>query len=131
MRKPSLLRVLALLLIVGGAVRVVATSKFFAAFGMAHLWVDHVYFLYAYKVLGAFVILTGLVLWSLTGEDDASVAGLQAMKWGMIVVGAVMLATGYRTGLGAEFYLMDVIFSWLVAALLHREARRRRGLPRP
>ncbi len=115
---------MAVLFIFGGIVRIVATSGLFSVLGMEDLWVDHAYFIYIYKVLGGFVILTGLLLWSLAGKAGEWVGGLRMMKWGMGIVGFVMLAAGWRSGLDVRFFLIDVVFSWLVAVLLYREQQR-------
>lgn len=132
MGKWNLTRILACLFILGGIVRVVATRRVFSAFGIGNLWVDHVYFIYVYKVLGGFVILTGLVLWSLAGEGRPARKGIRAMIWGMVVVGLVMLGTGLSTGLAPEFYLVDVAFAWFVAlVLVARERSLAAGGSRP
>ncbi|MEJ2637079.1 MAG: hypothetical protein P8184_17550 [Calditrichia bacterium] len=119
----KVIRFLAGLFIFGGIVRIVATSGLFSVLGMGDLWVDHAYFIYIYKVLGGFVILTGLLLWSLAGKAGEWTGGLRMMKWGMVIVGLVMLVTGWWSGLNVRFFLIDVVFSWLVAVLLHREQR--------
>lgn len=124
MVKLRVIRFLAVLFIFGGIVRIVATSGLFSVLGMEDLWVDHAYFIYIYKVLGGFVILTGLLLWSLAGKAGEWVGGLRMMKWGMGIVGFVMLAAGWRSGLDVRFFLIDVVFSWLVAVLLYREQQR-------
>ncbi len=117
-------RILACLFILGGIVRVVATRRVFAAFGIGSLWIDQVYFVYVYKVLGGFVILTGLVLWSLAGEGGEGRKSARMMTWGMVVVGLVMLGTGLSTGLAPRLFLLDVAFVWLVALVLFARSRR-------
>jgi hypothetical protein len=124
MRKWNLTRILACLFVIGGIVRILATRKVFAAFGIGALWVGHAYFIYVYKVLGAFVILTGLVLWSLAGEGGGGRKSILVMTWGMVTVGLVMLGTGLSTGLPPQFYLFDVVFVWFVALVLFAGERR-------
>jgi hypothetical protein len=124
MRKWNLTRILACLFVLGGIVRVFATRKLFVAFGIGGLWVDHAYFIYIYKVLGAFVILTGLVLWPLAGEGGECRKSIRMMTWGMVIVGLVMLAAGLSVGLPPLFYLIDVAFAWIVALVLFARARR-------
>ncbi len=124
MRKWNLTRILACLFVMGGIVRVFATRKLFVAFGIGGLWSDHAYFIYIYKVLGAFVILTGLVLWSLAGEGGGGRKGTRVMTWGMVIVGLVMLGAGLSVGLPPPFYLIDAAFAWIVALVLFARAGR-------
>jgi hypothetical protein len=123
MRRTIISRALALLFILGGTARIIANQNMFAAFGISELWVDDPYFVYIYKVLGAFVILTGLVLWFLGAKPGTGSDSARPVKWGMIVIGFVMLGTGLSQGLAAKFYIVDVAFSWLVAILLHNKRR--------
>jgi hypothetical protein len=123
-RKLNLTRALGCLFIMGGTVRIIATRRVFAAFGIESLWAGHVYFLYIYKVLGAFVVLTGLLLWSLGGGNGWERKGVRMMKWGMIFVGLVMLGAGLAAGLSLLFYVADVVFAWFTALALAWEERR-------
>jgi len=62
----TILRIIAIMFIFGGVVRLFANQYLFEAFGMDSLWPGHPYFIYIYSVLGAFVILTGLIVCAIT-----------------------------------------------------------------
>jgi hypothetical protein len=120
----TVLRVVAALFIGGGIVRILADRRIFRIFRIADLWVDKPYFIYVYKVLGAFVILTGLVLWSVSEETNRSRSILRAEKTGLVLVGLIMAGTGQALRLPLLYYGPDFAFCLAVAFLLHRmEAR--------
>ena len=71
-------------------------------------------------VLGGFVLLTGLLLWAMARESNDRRTVLRIAKWGMIVVGLVMLGAGWSAGLALEYYVVDYLFCFAVAFVLHR-----------
>jgi len=127
-KSSTILRLMAALFVAGGLVRLIAGQRIFALGGIGELWVDDAYFVYIYKVLGAFVILTGLLLWSVSSPGKHQRSTLAALKWGMALVGLVMLAGGWAAGLPLVYYAPDFIFAFAVALLLHRvQAKRSQG----
>jgi peptidoglycan/LPS O-acetylase OafA/YrhL len=86
---------------------------------MGGLWSDHRYFLYIYRVLGAFVILTGLLLYSMGRNIRKNRAVLQTLQWGFVLVGVVMVLAGYFSGLHPFFYIPDFVFCFFIAGLLY------------
>lgn len=129
-RQRTILRAVAVLFIGGGTVRLLANQAVFTLAGMGDLWVDAPYFVYVYRVLGAFVVLTGLTLWSLAAEVGSTRRGVLFAELGLGLAAVVMLVTGWHTGLPARFYVVDVVFCVGVVFLLEWVRRRARGGPR-
>jgi hypothetical protein len=129
-RQRTVLRAVAVLFVAGGTVRMLANQAVFSLAGIGELWVDAPYFVYVYRVLGAFVVLTGLYLWSLAVEGGAARHGVRAVEWGLGLAAVVMLVTGWHTGLPARFYVVDVVFCVGVVFLLEWVRRRARSGPR-
>lgn len=130
-RDKTLLRVVAVFFLVGGAVRLAASEPLFARVGIGVLWTDAPYFIYVYRVLGGFVFLTGLYLWSLAGLRRRMRGGVLAVEWGLILIACVMLVTGFNAGLRPQFYFPDIIFCGVVAVLLEGVQRRAGTRPLP
>jgi hypothetical protein len=91
----------------------------FRLFGMTILWSDHFYFVYIYRVLGAFVILTGLLLFVIATNLETYRPVLVVMKFGFLLIGITMLLAGYLTGLPVLFYAPDFIFCFALSLYLH------------
>jgi hypothetical protein len=118
-KRKWLLRTLSLLFMFGGIIRLFANEKLFSLFWMQDLWSDHPYFLYIYRVLGAFVILTGLFIFGISKNIEGHAALIPFVKWGFLVIGCTMLATGYFVGLHWLFYVFDFIFCFGLAGYFH------------
>jgi hypothetical protein len=115
----GVLRVVSVMLLLGGAVRLFAGRKLFGVFGMQALWTDHAYFNYVYKVLGAFVILAGLGLHTISRDPEKYSELSRVFSAGFALTGVVMLAAGVMVRLPVEFYVPDFIFCFALAAFLH------------
>ena len=107
------------MLVFGGLVRLFANEVTFEIFGMKNLWVDHKYFIYIYKVLGSFVILTGLLIFSISRNIEKNLDVFNTMKWGLIIIGTTMTIAGYYVGLPLLFYAPDFIFCFVIAFYIH------------
>ena len=118
MSKQNLLKLIAGLLIIGGIIRVFASENTFALFGIKSLWVDDLYFKYIFKVLGGFVILTGLILWGLAGNYKKYPVILNYFSFGFFIIAWIMLISGIVVKLPWLIFLPDVIFSLLVFSLI-------------
>jgi hypothetical protein len=110
-----LLRILGALLILGGLVRIFASKALFEKMWMGELWDDHAYFLYIYKVLGAFVVLVGMIIYVISFRLNEQKNLLSALSYGFILIGLVMALTGFMAGLPLLFYILDFIFCFLLA----------------
>jgi len=117
--KKIVLMIISLMLIFGGIVRLFANETLFEIFGMKNLWIDHNYFIYIYKVLGAFVILTGLMFFTISKNLEKNLNILNTMKIGLIIIGIVMVTSGYFIKLPFLFYAPDFIFCFVIAFYLH------------
>ena len=116
----KLLRILGALFILGGLVRIFANKALFEFFLMGELWADHPYFLYIYKVLGAFVILNGMIIYVVSFRLEEQKNLLSALSYGFILIGLVMALTGYMAGLPIAFYILDALFCFALAAIFYR-----------
>jgi len=86
---------------------------------MEHLWSGEPFFIYIYKLLGVFVIWMGIILF---------VCSKDVVKYRSIIRGSILaltlffvvsLLTGFITGLGLRFFLVDSIFSLILIVLLY------------
>lgn len=118
-RRQWVLKTLALLFMFGGIIRLFANEDLFRLFYMQDLWSDHPYFLYIYRVLGAFVLMTGLFIFGISKNIEGHAALIPFVKWGFLVIGCTMLATGYFVGLHWLFYVFDFIFCFGLAGYFH------------
>ena len=114
-----ILQIISLMLVFGGLVRLFAGESTFEIFGMKNLWIDHKYFIYIYKVLGSFVILTGLLIFSISRSIENNLTVLNTMKWGLIIIGTTMTITGYYLRLSLLFFAPDFIFCFVIAFYIH------------
>jgi hypothetical protein len=87
---------------------------------MEGLWVDHMYFIYIYRVLGSFVILTGLVLFTFSKNLEKYSELRFFLAVGFAIVGLVMLVTGIFSKLPLIFYFFDFVFCFIVAWCIHK-----------
>lgn len=113
-----ILRTLAVLLILGGMTRLFADEIIFDFFGMKALWVNHPYFVYIYKVLGAFVILIGFLFFAVSNKIRRNLNVLKTLQWGFLFVGVVMGVAGYLSQLNLVFYAPDVFFCLVISILI-------------
>ena len=106
--------------IYGGVVRLFANQDLFDAFGMDSLWADHPYFIYIYRVLGAFGILTGMMVYAITFITIENRKLMNTMAIGFIMEGLTMVISGYLSKLHIGFYITDFLFCFVVAYFLFR-----------
>jgi hypothetical protein len=123
MLKVALLRFVAVTLLVGGTVRIFATRALFEAFGMGDLWMQSPYSLYIYRVLGGFVVLSGIVIMVVSDAPGTYRKLLLGTAIGFAVIGAVMLASGLTSGLPVRFYLADPIYCLFIVVVLSYSSR--------
>jgi hypothetical protein len=109
------LQIFSVLFIFGGIVRLFANRTIFEIFRMEDLWVEHGYFIYIYRVLGSFVILTGLILFVISKNLEKYSNLYFVLTIGFIFIGLVMMATGVLLKLPLIFYFTDFVFCFIVA----------------
>ncbi|NIN01090.1 MAG: hypothetical protein GTO24_24270 [candidate division Zixibacteria bacterium] len=110
MTKRRALLIISLLFMLGGVGRLVAGEAVFRIFGMAHLWSGEPFFIYNYKLLAVFVIWMGIILFVCSKDVVRYRSIIRASILGLLLFFLVSLLTGYITGLGIRFFLVDSIF---------------------
>jgi hypothetical protein len=123
MLRVIMLRVVAATLLLGGIVRIVATQALFDTFGIGELWMQTPYSAYIYRVLGGFVLLSGILLMAVSGAPEKYSRLLKAYALGFAVIGVVMLVAGLGSGLPSRHFLPDPVYCFLISALLWRSSR--------
>ncbi len=114
------LQIVSVFFIFGGFVRLFANRKIFELFQMQELWVEHAYFIYIYRVLGSFVILTGLILFAISRNLNKYFPFYHVLTIGFVFIGLVMMVTGILCELSVVFYFPDFMFCFLVAWFIFR-----------
>ena len=117
--KRKFLQVLSILFIFGGIIRLFANRYIFKLFYMESLWIDHSYFIYIYRVLGSFVILTGIILFTISKDLRKYVDLFCPFIIGFVVMGLVMLVTGILIDLPLIFYFPDFFFCFIIGWFIY------------
>lgn len=112
-----ILQVLSVFIVLGGFVRLVANQQTFQSFTIAELWVSHPYFVYIYRVLGAFVVLVGVTTFVISRDFVRYARILRVWGFCFLLVGCVMLIMGYLMHLSFLHYAIDFIFAFIIAVL--------------
>ena len=118
-----LLRAVASALLLGGVIRLFANRALFEAFGIGAVWTGTPYAIYIYRVLGGFVILSGILLMMMARAPAQYSTVLRGAAAGFAIVGLVMVGAGLAVGLPVRYYLPDPIFCFIVAVLVWRFGR--------
>ena len=118
MLKTAILRIVAASLLLGGAMRLAANRVLFKAFGIGDLWVEVPYAIYIYRVLGAFVVLSGILLMTVAQAPEKYRLLLKVYAIGFAVIGLVMLVAGLTVGLPYRYYLPDPIYCFIMTIVL-------------
>ena len=121
--KVVVLRFVAVTLLVGGTFRIFATKALFRAFGIGDLWMQTPYAIYIYRVLGGFVLLSGIILMFVSVSLQNNRKLLKGCALGFAVIGVVMLVTGLTSGLPLRYYLPDPVYCFLIVALVWYSGR--------
>lgn len=116
--KRTVLLIISILLMAGGIVRVFAHKELFKMFVMEHLWVDHPFFIYIYKLFGVFVIWIGILFFICSKDLTRSKPIIRGSIIGLILFFLVSLITGLWTGLEIQFFLVDSLFALFLALFL-------------
>ncbi len=111
------LKILALFMVIGGAVRLLANRGTFQSFMIENLWVSHPYFIYIYRVLGAFVIFAGVIIYMISCDPAHNTSMLKVAGFGFLLIGVVMVIAGHSLGMSFVHYAFDFIFSFFIAAV--------------
>lgn len=114
-------RILAVLTIFGGVVRLFAGRDTFESFLIGELWMYHPYFIYIYRVLGAFVIFSGIVLFVLANQPYRYRSLIRTFGLCYAFIACVMLLSGLLLKMAFLHYAFDFAFcivtAWVCFAL--------------
>ena len=119
MIRRRILLIISLCFFIGGIGRLVANEDVFRIFGMEHLWSGEPFFIYIYKLLGVFVIWVGIILFVCSKDLIRYKGVIRASILGLLLFFVVSLLTGFLTGLGLKFFLVDSIFSLILIVLFY------------
>jgi uncharacterized membrane protein len=112
------LQILAVTLLAGGGVRLFANRALFEIVGIGDVWSDQAYGLYIYRVLGAFVVLVGIVVFMIARDPERYRQMLAGLAGAFLFVGIVMIVAGSVLALAPRFYLPDPLYCFAVAGLI-------------
>lgn len=111
MDKGKILLIISIAFLIGGIVRLFANETIFRVFRMEHLWSGEPFFIYIYKLLGVFVIWVGIILLICSKDVVRYRSIIIGSMIGLAIFCLVSLLTGFFTGLGLQFFLVDSIFA--------------------
>ncbi|MCK4941876.1 hypothetical protein KAS45_07240 [candidate division WOR-3 bacterium] len=94
--------------------RLVANRITFQSFLIEELWVTHPYFIYVYRILGAFVVLVGVTLFIMARDPDRYAVIMRAWGIGFLVICIIMFSAGWLVRLSIIHYLPDFSFCFVV-----------------
>jgi hypothetical protein len=117
--KKNVLIIIAVLLMLGGVVRIFANRTLFQMFAMEQLWQDHPFFIYIYKLFGVFVLWIGLIFYLCAKDLQKHRSIVRGSIIGLLLFFIVSLLTGILTGLEVPFFIVDSIFALFLAVLLY------------
>ena len=115
--KQIALYVISVLVMFGGLMRLVANRITFLSFLIEELWVSHPYFVYIYRVLGAFVLLVGVTLFIIASDPERYALILRAWGIGFLVICIIMFSAGWLVRLSFIHYSPDFSFCFVVGIL--------------
>jgi hypothetical protein len=120
-----ILRVFSLLVIFGGLMRLVASRSTFQSFLIGELWTSHPYFVYVYRLLGAFVLLIGITLFIIAQDPEKYALILRTWGVSFFMIGVLMFFAGYFVRLSLVHYLPDFAFCFIVGFVCMVVGKRR------
>ena len=109
------LRILSILVIIGGLVRLVANAQTFQSFMIGELWISHPYFIYIYRMLGAFVVSTGVTMFIIAHDPVRYAIILKVWGFCFLFVAIIMFLVGYFLRMTFIHYAFDFTFCVLIA----------------
>lgn len=112
------LKVLSVLIVFGGLVRIVASRQTFQSFMIEELWVAHPYFIYIYRTLGAFIALIGITMFALSQDPIRYSRLLRLWSICFLFIGIAMFVAGLLLKMSLLHYAFDFVFCFVIAAIL-------------
>ena len=111
------LKVFSVFMVFGGAVRLFAERTIFESFLIGELWSSHPYFIYIYRVLGAFVIFAGIVVFMIARAPLRFEQLLKACSLCFSFIACVMLVGGLLLRMSLLNFAFDVTFCIILTLL--------------
>ena len=105
--------------------RLVANESTFQSFLIGDLWASHPYFLYIYRILGAFVLLIGITLFIIARDPEKYSLILKTWGVSFFLIGVLMFFAGYFIRLSLVHYLPDLAFCFIVGFVCLVAGKRR------
>jgi hypothetical protein len=123
------LKVISLAMVFGGGVRLFAERKIFESFLIDELWSFHPYFIYVYRVLGAFVLSAGILLFMITRDPVRYVTLLKVCGFCFFFIACVMLLCGLILKMSFLHYAFDSVFCVITAWVCVALEKQGKGIP--
>ncbi|MGB7054626.1 MAG: hypothetical protein WBE28_04825 [bacterium] len=120
-----LLKVFSVLIVLGGLVRLVANRQTFHSFMIEELWVSHPYYIYIYRILGAFVVFTGITMFVISLDPVTYRRILGVWGYCFLFISIVMLIAGHSLHMSFIYYAFDFIFCFFIAVVCFSLAKHR------
>jgi hypothetical protein len=109
------LKAISVLIILGGIVRLFAQRDVFESFLIGALWTPHPYFAYIYRVLGAFVLFAGIVIFTIALNPSRHSDLLKVCGFCFAFIACVMLLGGLLLRMSVVHYAFDCVFCIITA----------------
>jgi hypothetical protein len=113
--KKFVLKIVALLLILLGVVRVFANEATFELLRNKDLWIDDILLQYLFRATGGFIIFHGIMFLGISRDLVRFRSILGPYSFGLLVSGTVMLVVGYLNYMPIWLYGSDALICYILA----------------
>ncbi len=124
-----ILKVISVLMIFGGVMRLFAERKIFESFLIDELWSSHSYFVYIYRVLGAFVLFAGIMLFTIARVPMRYGKFLKVSCFCFLFIACVIFLNGLLLRMSFLHYAFDFIFCLITAWVCFALYKQSRCMP--
>lgn len=107
--KEIILKSFAIILFIGGILRVLAAQVIFHTMKVDDFWVEDDYYKFVNKIMGAFFILCGFIFWSVAKDIIRFRFVLKPFGQGIFVFGFIIAFFGLLMGLQVWSWAPDAI----------------------
>lgn len=126
--RQGILKVISVLILIGGLVRLFAGRKIFESFLISELWSSHPYFIYVYRVLGSFVVFVGAMLFMIAHDSHRNAKLLAVCGYSFSFIACVMFLNGLFLKISFLHYAFDFSFCIIVACVCFSLSRQRMNM---
>ncbi|MDH4210899.1 MAG: hypothetical protein OEV79_05575 [candidate division WOR-3 bacterium] len=124
-----ILKIISVLIMFGGGVRLFAERKIFESFLIDELWSSHPYFIYIYRVLGGFVVSAGVMLFTIARDPIRYEKSLQVSGFCFSFIACVMFLSGLLLKMSFLHYAFDFVFCLITAWVCFALYKQNAGMP--